>query len=176
MNILNGFLVNEEVLGMLFSMLMGILVGGIIAIGYFIANNGKKFSKNFVITILILPVIMAITIPFIATDLKKTLSLAGIFALVRFRSMPGDSKDILYLFLAACAGLIVGLQSYLMAFVLVIVVSIIFILMIMYTFFICLIFALFNYPQIQMERLHPPHLHLRLPTEKAFPLTHTGYL
>ena len=43
MNILNGFLVNEEVLGMLFSMLMGILVGGIIAIGYFIANNGKKF-------------------------------------------------------------------------------------------------------------------------------------
>ena len=98
MNILNGFLVNEEVLGMLFSMLMGILVGGIIAIGYFIANNGKKFSKNFVITILILPVIMAITIPFIATDLKKTLSLAGIFALVRFRSMPGDSKDILYLF------------------------------------------------------------------------------
>ena len=129
MNILSGFLVNEEVLGMLFSMLMGILVGGIIAIGYFIANNGKKFSKNFVITILILPVIMAITIPFIATDLKKTLSLAGIFALVRFRSMPGDSKDILYLFLAACAGLIVGLQSYLMAFVLVIVVSIIFILM-----------------------------------------------
>ena len=107
---------------------MGLVAGLIISAGYIVANKNKKFSKNFAITVFILPVIMAVVIPFIATDLKKTLSLAGVFALVRFRSIPGDSKDILYVFLAAASGLIIGLGNYAIAFVLVIFVSLLFIL------------------------------------------------
>ncbi|WP_407427122.1 DUF4956 domain-containing protein [Treponema sp.] len=129
MDILSGFIVNEEVKAILFSMVMGLFAGIVIAAGYVLANKSKKYSKNFVITVLLLPVIMAIIIPFIATDLKKTLSLAGVFALVRFRSIPGDSKDILYTFFAAAAGLIMGLGSYFIGFVLVFVVSAIFILL-----------------------------------------------
>ena len=129
MDITAGFMINDEVRSIMFSMLMGLIAGVGIAAGYVVANNGKKYSKNFVITVLLLPVIMAIIIPFIATDLKKTLSLAGVFALVRFRSIPGDSKDILYTFFAAAAGLVIGLGSYFVGFVMVIVVSAIFILM-----------------------------------------------
>ena len=129
MDIMTGFMINDETMAIMFSMVMGLIAGAIIAGGYVIANNKKKFSKNFVITVLALPVIMAIIIPFIATDLKKTLSLAGVFALVRFRSIPGDSKDILYTFFAAAAGLVIGLGSYFIGFVLVFVVSVIFILM-----------------------------------------------
>ena len=128
MDILNGFVITADSVAILFSMVMGLIAGAIIAGGYVIANNGKRYSRNFVITVLLLPVIMAIVIPFIATDLKKTLSLAGVFALVRFRSIPGDSKDILYTFFAAAAGLIIGLNSYFIGFVLVIVVSVLFIL------------------------------------------------
>ena len=128
MDITQGFMINGETMSILFSMLMALPAGGIIAAGYIEANKGKKYSKNFVITVLLLPVIMAILIPFIATDLKKTLSLAGVFALVRFRSIPGDSKDILYTFFAAAAGLVIGLGSYFIAFVMVLVVSIIFVL------------------------------------------------
>ena len=129
MNILDGFAVNEEAMNILFSMCMGLIAGGIISAGYVLATTGKKYSRNFVITVLLLPVIMAIIIPFIATDLKKTLSLAGVFALVRFRSIPGDSKDILYIFFATAAGLVIGLGSYFIGFVLVLVVSAIFSLM-----------------------------------------------
>ncbi len=127
MDILSGFMINDEVKGILFSMLMGLIAGCGIAGGYVLANKGKKYSKNFVITVLLLPVIMTIIIPFIATDLKKTLSLAGVFALVRFRSIPGDSKDILYTFFAAAAGLVIGLGSYFVGFVMVIVVSVLFV-------------------------------------------------
>ena len=127
MEIFSGFMINDEVRGILFSMLMGLIAGCGIATGYVLANNGKKYSKNFVITVLLLPVIMTIIIPFIATDLKKTLSLAGVFALVRFRSIPGDSKDILYTFFAAAAGLVIGLGSYFIGFVMVIVVSVLFV-------------------------------------------------
>ncbi len=127
MDILSGFIINEEVKSIMFSMCMGLIAGAGVAAGYVIANNGRKFSRNFVITVLLLPVIMAIIIPFIATDLKKTLSLAGVFTLVRFRSIPGDSKDILYTFFAAAAGLVIGLGSYFVAFVMVVTVSVVFI-------------------------------------------------
>lgn len=128
MDISTGFMINDESIMILFSMLMGLVAGTIIAGGYVISNGGKKFSKNFVITVFLLPVIMAIIIPFIATDLKKTLSLAGVFALVRFRSIPGDSKDILYTFFAASVGLVIGLNSYFIGFVMAIAVSILYIL------------------------------------------------
>lgn len=129
MDFLSGFMIDEESLGILFSMVMGLIAGVIIAGGYVIASAGKRYSRNLVITVLLIPVIMAIIIPFIATDLKKTLSLAGIFALVRFRSIPGDSKDIMYTFFAAAAGLVIGLNSYFIGFVLVVVVSLLFVLL-----------------------------------------------
>lgn len=125
---LNGFVVTSEDLTILFNMFLGLVAGVIIAASYIIANAKTKFSKNFVITVLLLPIIMTIVIPFIATDLKKTLSLAGVFALVRFRSIPGDSKDILYVFFSIASGLIIGLNNYFLGFMLVIVTSILFVL------------------------------------------------
>ncbi|MBR4449240.1 MAG: DUF4956 domain-containing protein [Treponema sp.] len=128
MEILHGFTITEETMTIMFSMLMGLVGGILISLGYIQANKEKKFSKNFVITILLIPVIMSAIIPFIATDLKKTLSLAGVFALVRFRSIPGDSKDILYVFFAAAAGLMTGLGEYFLAFLMIVVISVIFVL------------------------------------------------
>lgn len=125
---LTGFAITEETLTIMFSMLMGLAGGILISLGYILANREKKFSKNFVITILLIPVIMSVIIPFIATDLKKTLSLAGVFALVRFRSIPGDSKDILYVFFAAAAGLMIGLGEYFLGFVMIALISVIFVL------------------------------------------------
>ncbi|MBP5520134.1 MAG: DUF4956 domain-containing protein [Treponema sp.] len=128
MNLLKNFIATAEDLNILFNMCLGLIAGIIIAGGYILADKDRKFSKNFVITILVLPVIMTIVIPFITSDLKKTLSLAGVFALVRFRSIPGDSKDILYVFFSIASGLIIGLNSYFLGFLLVIVVSVMFIL------------------------------------------------
>ena len=128
MDLLNNFLVTAEDLNIVFNMLLGLLAGLLISGGYILANKERKFSKNFVITVFLLPVIMTVVIPFIASDLKKTLSLAGVFALVRFRSIPGDSKDILYVFFSIASGLIIGLNSYFLGFVLVLVVSLLFVL------------------------------------------------
>ncbi len=128
MNLTEGFKIGAEGLNILFNMGLGIVAGMFIAIGYAIANRGRKFSKNFVITVLLMPAIMTVVIPFIATDLKKAVSLAGIFALVRFRSIPGDSKDILYVFFSLSVGIVIGLNNYVVGFVLTIVISLIFVL------------------------------------------------
>ena len=126
MDLLEGFSVNYETGNILFNMFLGLIARVIIAFGYITANRNQKFSKNFVITVLLMPAIMTVIIPFIASDLKKTLSLAGIFALVRFRSIPGDSKDILYVFFSLSVGVIIGLNSYFIAFVLVLTITLLF--------------------------------------------------
>jgi len=129
MDFLSGFLITEEKAVIVFNMLLSLIAGIIITAGYVIANKKQKYSKNFAITILLLPAIMAIVIPFIATDLKKTLSLAGIFALIRFRSIPGDSKDILLVFFSIAVGLIIGLCDYFLGFLMTIVVTLLFVLL-----------------------------------------------
>lgn len=129
----NLFKIDEKVAltqeGMLINMIIGLIAGIIIAAGYVLAFKGKKFSKQFVITLLLLPIVMTVVIPLISTDLKKAVSLAGIFALVRFRSIPGDSKDITYVFFTIAVGIAISLNYYIAAFVLVFVVSLIFIIL-----------------------------------------------
>lgn len=128
MDFLSNFEMTSEGLNIIFNILLGLIAGIIIAAGYILANEKQKYSKNFVITILLLPIIMVIIIPFLASDLKKTVSLAGVFALVRFRSIPGDSKDILYVFFSLATGLLIGMNNYLIGFIMVIVISLLFVL------------------------------------------------
>lgn len=124
-----GFQVGYDELGIMFNIILGLISGVIISGSYILGHKNKRYSKNFAITLLLLPAIMTVVIPYIATDLKKAVSLAGIFALVRFRSIPGDSKDILYVFFTLAVGIIIGLNSYAVAFVTTIVISLIFVLL-----------------------------------------------
>ncbi|MCQ2588196.1 MAG: DUF4956 domain-containing protein [Treponema sp.] len=122
-----GFLIGNDEINILFNVGLALIAGFIIAAGYVIGNRSKKYSKNFTITIFFLPVIMTVVIPFIATDLKKAVSLAGVFALVRFRSIPGDSKDILYIFFTLAVGIILALNSYVIAFAITFIISILYV-------------------------------------------------
>lgn len=129
MDILKGFKIGADEYSIMFNIFLGLIAGTIIMLGYIFGHKEKRFSKNFAITLLLLPAIMTVVIPFIATDLKKAVSLAGIFALVRFRSIPGDSKDILYIFFTLAVGIVMGLSNYVIAFILTFVVSIVFVLL-----------------------------------------------
>ena len=61
------------------------------------------------ITVSILPAIVSLIIILVGSSIARALSLAGAFALVRFRSIPGDSKDISTVFYAMAVGLAAGL-------------------------------------------------------------------
>ncbi|MCQ2592126.1 MAG: DUF4956 domain-containing protein [Treponema sp.] len=127
--LLTGFSIGFDEIRIMFNIVMGLLAGAIISLSYIFGHKEKRFSKSFAITLFLLPTIMTVVIPFIATDLKKAVSLAGIFALVRFRSIPGDSKDILFVFFTLAVGVVMGLSNYAIAFTLTIVVSLLFFLL-----------------------------------------------
>ncbi len=84
----------------------GIIIGIIMAITYM--KTTKVFSKNFIVTLAILPLLVTVAILMVNGNLGLSFTIAGIFSLVRFRSIPGNSKEILATFLAVVIGLALG--------------------------------------------------------------------
>lgn len=83
-----------------------------IVLGFLIALIHKvtsKYSKNFLITIAILPLLVQIVIIMVNGNLGTSVAIVGAFSLVRFRSLPGTSKEILSVFFAMVVGLMTGM-------------------------------------------------------------------
>lgn len=93
------------------TILIAIVLGGIISMTYMRTNPGG-YSPNFTITMVILPVIVAIIILLIGSNIARAFSLAGAFSIIRFRSAPGDPKDIAYVLFTMAAGLACGVGAF----------------------------------------------------------------
>lgn len=88
---------------------VAIVLGLVISLIYIFSDRRKRISTNFAITLVILPAIVAIVIMLVGSNVARAFSMAGAFALVRFRSVPGDSKDISSIFFSMSIGLATGL-------------------------------------------------------------------
>ncbi len=71
-------------------------------------SNKGGYSQNFSLTLIIVPTVIAIIVLLIGSNVARAFSLAGAFSIIRFRSAPGDSKDISYVLFAMAAGLACG--------------------------------------------------------------------
>ena len=107
----------------LIATLSAVAAGFIISLIYLITNKKEGYSQSYVWTIIMLPPIVAIVIATIGNNVASSLSLAGAFTLVRFRSAPGDPKQIAYVFYATATGLICGLGYVGYAFIFLIIIA-----------------------------------------------------
>lgn len=87
--------------------LSAIMLGIVISLAYMKTN--KRNSSNFTTTLIMLPVIIAIIILLVGNNIATAFSLAGAFSIIRFRSAPGDPKDIAYIFFTLAVGLTCGM-------------------------------------------------------------------
>lgn len=97
--------IKTTVLCMITALLLGLIISGT----YYFTTNKRDRSASFSMSLIILPAIVAIVILLIGGNLARAFSMAGIFTIVRFRSIPGDSKDISFVFLSMAVGLSIGL-------------------------------------------------------------------
>jgi hypothetical protein len=65
-------------------------------------------SKGFIITIALMPAIVQMVIMLVNGNLGTGVAVMGAFSLVRFRSIPGNAKEISSIFLAMTIGLATG--------------------------------------------------------------------
>ncbi|MDF2722054.1 MAG: hypothetical protein K0Q59_1729 [Paenibacillus sp.] len=94
----------------LLTFFVSILLGGIISLTYM--RTQTAYSHSFTLTMMVLPTIVAIIILLIGSNIARAFSLAGAFSIIRFRSAPGDSKDISYVLFSMAAGLGCGVGAY----------------------------------------------------------------
>ena len=79
-----------------------LLLGLLAAVIYMYRND---YSKDFVVTLAILPAVVQLVIMLVNGNLGAGLAVMGAFTLVRFRSIPGSAKDIAAVFFSMAMGL-----------------------------------------------------------------------
>lgn len=85
---------------------VALFLGAVIAL---CAGFRTRCSSSFLLTLAVLPAIVAVVIMLVNGNLGAGVAVAGAFSLVRFRSMPGTAKEIGMIFLAMAVGLACGM-------------------------------------------------------------------
>lgn len=83
-----------------------LILGFVIALCY--AFTGKT-TKNFFVSLVILPTMVQTVIMLVNGNLGTGVAIVGAFSLVRFRSIPGTSREISNIFFAMVVGLATGM-------------------------------------------------------------------
>ena len=109
-----------ELWAILVCSLVSIILGVIVAYTH---KKTSKYSKNFLITLAILPVLVQTVMIMVNGNLGTSVAIVGAFSLVRFRSIPGTSKEILSVFFAMAIGLATGMGHVFFACIMTILVS-----------------------------------------------------
>ena len=69
----------------------------------------NSYSQSFVVTLAMLPAIVQVIIMLVNGNIGAGVAVAGAFALVRFRSVPGTAREIGMIFLSMAIGLATGM-------------------------------------------------------------------
>lgn len=83
--------------------------GLFISLVYILTHKKEGYTPGFTVSLIMLPAIIAMIILLIGNNVARAFSLTGAFSLIRFRSAPGDAKDISYVFFALGVGLACGM-------------------------------------------------------------------
>lgn len=100
------------VLQSIIAMLMSVIFGCIISYTYYKTQSEDSYQKSLAVTLCMLPVILSVIILFVGSNVARAFSLAGTLSIIRFRSAPGDAKDIGFIFFDIAAGLACGVGLY----------------------------------------------------------------
>lgn len=85
---------------------VSVVLGILIAVIYMQQGN---YSKNFVVTLAMMPVLVQVVIMMVNGNVGTSVAVLGTFGLVRFRSVPGTSREIANIFFAMAVGLATGM-------------------------------------------------------------------
>ena len=85
---------------------VSLALGLLLALAYIHRARG---TKSFVATVAMLPAVVCVVIMMVNGNIGAGVAVAGVFGLVRFRSVPGTAREIGIIFLAMGAGLIAGM-------------------------------------------------------------------
>lgn len=83
----------------------------------------NEYNRNFVITLALLPAMVQVVISLVNGNLGTGVAVLGAFSLIRFRSVPGNARDISSIFFAMAIGLATAMGYILYAFIFLLIIG-----------------------------------------------------
>jgi hypothetical protein len=149
--------------GLSASICTAFILGFIVSFVYSRTQKGKrKLSQSFIITLVMLPAVVTVIILLVGNNVARAFSLAGAFSIIRFRSAPGDAKDITYVLFAMAIGLAAG-----MGFILYSVIV---------GLALCLVISLLEFFKYGLPKSRELMLKITVPEDLDFPNAFDGVL
>lgn len=95
--------------GLLIALGTALSLGLAISLSYMKTHKTRTPTQSFALTLVVLPAVITVIILLVGNNVARAFSLAGAFSIIRFRSAPGDPRDITYVLLCMAVGLAAGM-------------------------------------------------------------------
>lgn len=122
-NILDGHQVPGGTFGdfspenVLLSLLLAFVLGQVLAWVYYFTHSGLSYSKTFVQSLVVVTVVVALIMVVIGNNIVRAFGLMGALAIIRFRNVVKDTRDMVFIFCTLVVGMAAGTQAYSIAIV-----------------------------------------------------------
>jgi len=98
------------------AMIMGLLLslagGHILAWVYMVTHSGLSYSRSFVKSLIVMPVVVALVMHVLSNNIITAFGMMAVFTIVRFRNMLRDTLDTTYILLVLALGMAAGSQKF----------------------------------------------------------------
>lgn len=99
------------------SLLLAFILGQVLAWVYYFTHSGLSYSKSFVQSLILITVVVAMVMAVIGNSIITAVGLMGALAIIRFRNIIKDTRDVAFIFCSLVVGMAAGSQRYATAIV-----------------------------------------------------------
>ncbi len=101
----------------LLSLLLAFVLGQFLAWVYYFTHSGLSYSRTFVQSLVLITVIVTIIMAVIGNNIVIAFGLMGALAIIRFRNVLKDTRDIVFIFCALVIGMASGTHNFALAII-----------------------------------------------------------
>ena len=101
-----------SIIDLLISQVLAILMGIVIVVVYRWTHRGLHYERSFLVTLIMMPTIVAVVMMLIGSNLALSLGMVGALSIIRFRTVIKDSRDMVFLFFCITVGLGCGTYNW----------------------------------------------------------------
>jgi hypothetical protein len=108
-------------------LLMAFVIGHVVSWVYMWTHSGMSYSQMFTASLLVMPVLVALVMVLMASNVLIALGLLAVFAMIRFRNVLKDTRDTTFVLWAIAEGVACGTLRFGIAVTAAVTLSLIFV-------------------------------------------------
>lgn len=113
----NTLAITPTMVSVIYSLVLTLALGIVIAFTYVETFQGLSYSRNYVQSLILGSLVVAIAMQAIGDNLARGLGMMGALALIRFRSTLRDPRDMMFIFCTLALGIAAGVHAYMTAII-----------------------------------------------------------